>query len=233
MRVLAVDTATETGSVAVLVDGVVLAEISARVSALHGETLMPHIAQALGAAGLVPGNLDLLAVGLGPGSFTGVRIGVATIKGLAIALGRPVVGVRTSRVIARAAFGELRVVAIDAKKNEVFASAFEAKQDGTLEARIEDVHGEPHEVGRRFRAALGGAPIVVVGSALRAHPSFLVGIGSPSVGAPTALAQPRAAILAVEAIEAFGVRGPDELGALEPAYVRGADAAFPARRAGA
>lgn len=230
MRVLAVDTATETGSVAVVADGVMLAEIAARVSSLHGETLMPHIERALASAGLAPGDVDVLAVGLGPGSFTGVRIGVATIKGLAIALGRPVVGVRSSRVIARAAFGSLRVVATDAKKNEVFASAFEAGADGTLMVRIDDVHGEPHEVGARFRAALGDAPIVVVGSALRAHPSFVVGLGGSVTSAPPVLATPRAAILAVEATDALASRGPDDLACLEPAYVRGADAMLPAVR---
>jgi tRNA threonylcarbamoyladenosine biosynthesis protein TsaB len=229
MRVLAVDTATETGSVAVLADGVLLAEIAARVSALHGETLMPHIERALASAGLGPGDLDLLAVGLGPGSFTGVRIGVATIKGLAIALGRPVVGVRSSRVIARGAFGALRVVATDARKSEVYASAFEASPDGTLTTRIEDVHGEPRDVGARIRASLGDAGIVVVGSALRAQPSFLVGLGAPSASAPPVLEQPRAAILALEAVEALASRGPDDAASLEPAYVRGADAILPGK----
>jgi tRNA threonylcarbamoyladenosine biosynthesis protein TsaB len=227
VRVLAVDTATETGSVAVLANGQLLAEIAARVSSLHGETLMPHIERALASAGLAASELDLLAVGLGPGSFTGVRIGVATIKGLAIALGRPVVGVRTSRVIARAAFGPLRVVATDAKKNEVFASAFAANDDGTLTVRIEDVHGAPSDVAARFRVALGDAPLVVVGSALRAHPSFLAGLGPACVTAPQALDTPRAAMLAVEAMEAHAQRGPDDLAALEPAYVRGADAILP------
>ncbi len=229
MRVLAVDTATETGSVAILADGIVLAEIGARVSALHGETLMPHVERVLASAGLTPADLDLLAVGLGPGSFTGVRIGVATVKGLAIALGRPIVGVRSSRVIARAAFGALRVVATDAKKNEVFASAFEAGADGRLTSRIEDVHGAPAEVGARFRAALGEAPIVVVGSALRTQPGFLLALGPLARGAPPAWEQPRAAILAVEAAEAHAIRGPDDLASLEPAYVRGADATLPGR----
>lgn len=230
MRVLAVDTATETGSVAVVLDGVVLAEIAARVSSLHGETLMPHIERALASAGFGPTDIDLLAVGSGPGSFTGVRIGVATVKGLAIALGRPVASVRSSRVIARAAFGAVRVVAIDAKKNEVFASAFQASADGRLTVLIEDVHGAPEEVGRRFRARLGDVALVVVGSGLRAHPGFALGLGAPIVTAPSELEAPRAAILALEAVEAFVSHGPEDLSTLEPAYVRGADALLPGGR---
>jgi tRNA threonylcarbamoyladenosine biosynthesis protein TsaB len=230
MRVLAVDTATETGSVAVVEGGIVLAEVAARVSALHGETLMPHIERALATAGVRADALDLLAVGLGPGSFTGVRIGVATLKGLAIALDRPIVGIPSSRVIARGSFGALRVVAIDAKKNEVFASAFEERADGSLFTRIEDVNGEPGAVGARFRASLGDGRLVVVGSALRAQPAFAAGLGGLVTSAPAVLEQPRAAILALEAVEAHALRGPDDRARLEPAYVRGADALLPASR---
>ncbi len=227
MRVLAVDTATDTGCVAVVQDGIVLAEIAARVSAAHGETLVPHVERALASAGIAAKDLDLLAVGLGPGSFTGVRIGVATIEGLAIALDRPVVGVRTSRVIARAGFGTLRVVASDAKKSEVFASAFEASATGALEVRIDDVHGAPEDVGARFRAALGDGPLVVLGTAIRTQPGFVRALGGSVVCAPAVLEQPRASILALEATEAFAARGADDLTKLEPAYVRGADVTLP------
>lgn len=229
MRVLAVDTSSDIAAIAVTDGGVVLAELSLRVSAQHGETLLPHVARVLDEAKTERHAIDLLAVGLGPGSFTGVRIGVATMKGLALGLGRPLVGVRTSEVIARALLGRFRVVAIDAKKSEVFASVWEEGPRGELVARMPDVHGTPLEVGAAVRAVLAGAEAIAAGSGLRAHADLVPALGERVVIADGGFDAPRASVLARDAERVFGERGPDDVASLEPAYVRGADVTLPSR----
>lgn len=113
MLTLAFDTATGTATTALVRDGDVLGERIGRASEVLAEA-----DELLRAAGLTPGDLDLLAVGVGPGSFTGVRIGLATARGLALALDLPVAGVSTLDALAAGSPGATPV--IDAKRGEIF-----------------------------------------------------------------------------------------------------------------
>lgn len=231
MRTLAIDTATDVGVVAVVDGGLVRCEMAVRVGARHGETLLAHCERALTLAGIAIGELDLIAIGLGPGSFTGVRIGVATAKGLALACGAEVVGIPTTRTLARAAFGALRVPVVDAHKDEVFVCAYAAREDGSLEVRLDEMHGSPEAMGARVRAAIGPARPVLVGTGLPTLGArFVAALGEPFTIAPRALEIPRGAILALEAEEALARRGPDDLATLVPRYVRAADAVLPGER---
>ena len=92
-RLVAIDTATALGSLAVFEDGVLVHEEGRRVSNAHGESLLPMLARALEARGLGPGDVHVWAVDVGPGSFTGLRIGVSTVMGVALATGAALVGV--------------------------------------------------------------------------------------------------------------------------------------------
>ena len=95
MNILAVDTAGKTAAVAVLRDDVLLYEAQCNNGLTHSETLLPMIDTALKAAGLTVDDLDVLGVTNGPGSFTGLRIGLAVIKGLALPRQIPCAGCRT------------------------------------------------------------------------------------------------------------------------------------------
>jgi tRNA threonylcarbamoyladenosine biosynthesis protein TsaB len=113
MLILAFDTATDVATSALVADGEVLGERASRAV-----TLLEDIDALLRQSGTHTRDVDALAVGIGPGSFTGVRIGLSTARGLALALGLPVAGVSTLDALAAGAPGALPV--IDARRREVF-----------------------------------------------------------------------------------------------------------------
>jgi len=139
MRLVAIDTAFEACSVAVAAgDGapVLRTEI---VDRAHAERLMPMIKDAMGAAGLAFADLDRIAVTVGPGSFTGLRIGIAAARGLALVTGAEAVGIGTLAVHAEEARGELGagpiLAVLAAGRGEVYGQSFAA--DGRAEGRAE------------------------------------------------------------------------------------------------
>jgi tRNA threonylcarbamoyladenosine biosynthesis protein TsaB len=113
MLILAFDTATEAATSALVSDGEVVGE---RVS--RAATLLEDVDALLRQGGAHPSDVDALAVGIGPGSFTGVRVGLATARALALALGVPVAGVSTLAALAAGAPGAMPM--IDARRREIF-----------------------------------------------------------------------------------------------------------------
>src|ERR1041384_6636557 len=101
MIILALDTSTRVGSSAALRGDDVLAEVPGDPSRTHAERLPADLMQALDGAGLVLADVDVFAVATGPGSFTGLRVGIATMQGLALAAGRPLVGVSALDALAQ------------------------------------------------------------------------------------------------------------------------------------
>lgn len=130
MRVLALDTALGACSVALCSDGDVLARRFARLERGHAEALMPMVEAVRGEAGVNYAELDLLATTVGPGTFTGVRIGLATARALSLASGVPLVGVTTLAAVAQAAVetaaaGDSLLIAHDAGRGQVYAQLFD------------------------------------------------------------------------------------------------------------
>jgi tRNA threonylcarbamoyladenosine biosynthesis protein TsaB len=122
MNILAIETSTLTGSVALVSDDRLLGETTLSVSAQHSERLMPAVEQLLRDANTLPSQVDLFAVAEGPGSFTGLRIGIAAAQGLALAQGKPLIGVSTLQGLAlNAAFHPgLVVPVLNAFRGEVY-----------------------------------------------------------------------------------------------------------------
>src|SRR5262245_17911948 len=141
MNVLALDTTTRAGSVAVIVDDAVVEERAGDGARSHAERLPAELMTAAEVCGIPLSGFDLYAVASGPGSFTGLRIGIATMQGAAFVARRPMAGVSALEALAHAASATLEpgtIVAawMDAHRREVFAALY----------RIE--HGEPFERAR-------------------------------------------------------------------------------------
>ena len=129
MKILAFDSATSACSAAVWCDGEIAARRFEAMERGQSETLVPMVKEVMKEAGWGFDHLDLLAVTIGPGAFTGVRIGLAAARGMAVASGLPVVGVTTLEAVAHgvdasARAGRALVVAIDAKRTDFYAQSF-------------------------------------------------------------------------------------------------------------
>lgn len=148
MITLAIDTATKTAGVALLNDERVLAEYFFQLPVHHSETVLPALQWGLRLAGIGIGDVGLIALTVGPGSFTGLRIGASTVKGLALATGTPVVGVSTLEALAynAAGFPGLICPLLDARKGEVYGALYRADGEGFPEALMEERVAPPAEI---------------------------------------------------------------------------------------
>ncbi len=172
MLILAVDTTTPGGSVALLEGGSLLAEANVDSAATHSARLFRSIDFLLDARGKDIRDVDAFAVAAGPGSFTGIRIGIGAIKALALASGRPVVAVSTLLALATklaAAGARLVCPILDAKKGEIYAGLFEAREGELVEAIPQGAY-DPDAFFARLPAGLvisfGGSGLAAYGAKL-------------------------------------------------------------------
>lgn len=162
---LAIDTATSAVTAAVHADGSVLAGVSLSESRKHAETLAPAIDTAMKEAGLVPADLDAVAVGVGPGPFTGLRVGIVTAATLGLALGIPVYAVCSLDAIAYEVAGSEQhrefLVATDARRKEVYWARY-VVVDGAPERQGEPAVCLPADVDHALRElpTAGGGPLL-------------------------------------------------------------------------
>ena len=131
MYILGIETSTKTGSVAIISENAVIAQYSLNIEVTHSERLMATVDRVLKDTGVIMSQFDGFAVAVGPGSFTGLRIGISTVKGLALATGKPIAPVPTLLALAwnlpHAACPVCPM--LDARKNEVYAALYSF--DGT------------------------------------------------------------------------------------------------------
>jgi tRNA threonylcarbamoyladenosine biosynthesis protein TsaB len=214
MRVLAVETSSLAGGVALLDDERLIAEYVLDVSVTHSERLMAAVDRVLGDARWTPRTLDALAVAVGPGSFTGLRIAVSTVKGLAVALGVPIAAVPTlDAMAATLPWATLAVCPVlDARKGEVYASLYRWDGEGM----------------RREWDYLALAPDAL--AARLSEPVILLGDGAAVVRSPHARAlPPPRRVPSPACVGALGLerlRRGDTVAAaaLEPIYLRPSEA---------
>lgn len=139
MKILALETSAKAVSAAVVENGVVLASAYQNMGLTHSVTLMPLVDSMLQNAGLTAQDMGLVAVAAGPGSFTGLRIGISAAKGLAWALSLPCCGVSTLEAMAENArdFEGTVICAMDARRQQIYNAVFDCA-DGALTRRCED-----------------------------------------------------------------------------------------------
>lgn len=222
MRVLALDTTTRAGSVAVLEDGRVLAARTGDAARTHAERLPREILELLTAASLTTGDIDLFAVASGPGSFTGLRIGIATIQGLAFVHARPVAPVSVLHALAAvAAEGLSRGTRVggwmDAHRQEVFSALYEVSRPAApgsvavLEA-IEGPHVSPAaDTIARWRRA--GLPAAICGDGATLYagvvPEEVQVLAAPPLAATIGRLAPLVPAVPPAGVQPLYVRRPD------------------------
>ncbi|HJR73508.1 MAG TPA: tRNA (adenosine(37)-N6)-threonylcarbamoyltransferase complex dimerization subunit type 1 TsaB [Luteimonas sp.] len=214
MKLLAFETATEACSVALSIDGELRErfEIAPR---RHAELALPWAEALLAEAGIAKSQLDAIAVGRGPGAFTGVRLAIAIAQGIALALDKPVVPVSTLAVLAMRGEGPRVLAAIDARMGEVYAAAFHREGEKMALLSAESV-GAPELV----RLPDADANWEGVGTGFAAVEGYLRQGLASQLCRVDAAALPHAADLARLAAAAFARGESVAPERLEPAYLR-------------
>lgn len=215
MRICALDTSTPLASVALLDGETLVGEREVALDRAHGEALVPLLDEVFSLVGWRARDVERWAVGIGPGSFTGTRIAVATVKGIALATGAEVVGVSSFDALEEGAVSlfqpdECPVSVLDAMKGELFVRV----------GGGEPFYARAEEAAAQTRERLAGRRAVLIGDASMLMP--LEGVRrltEPPQDLPHARAMARVA----------KTRAPSVLATLEPEYVRPAEITVPKR----
>ena len=222
MKILAVDTSTSLGSIA-LVDGpVVRAELALNVTATHNRRLLPGIHRLLSDVGWTLEALDGLAIGLGPGSFTGLRIGMSVMKGLAFATGKPLAGVPAlDALAANVALAPWTICPVmDARKGEVYTALYRGGEGHDLERLT------PYQVMKPQRLAefITGKTVLLGDGLLRYGDIVAAGLGHRLVRAPGHLNAIRGASIGWLAVERLRHGLAEDISTCTPLYIRPSEA---------
>jgi tRNA threonylcarbamoyladenosine biosynthesis protein TsaB len=216
--ILALDTTSTAGSLAIVRDGELVHEIIGDPARTHGERLPLEFKRVCDQAQVSLRDVELLAVAAGPGSFTGLRVGIAAIQGLAVAFGRRVVPVSTLESVAFAASADVDDIAawVDAQRGEVFAQVF-----GRGDARTDPISASPEAVIERWREDLPLEKIAFHGDGAVRYADRIRALIGPDAKVASAAAPLAGAIGRIAAAVPHRAVSPH---AIVPIYVRRPDA---------
>lgn len=210
-----------TGSVAVMTDDRLIAEHTLTVAMTHTERLMTAIDDLLRAATLRIHDIDGVAISIGPGSFTGLRIGVTTAKSLAYSIQKPIMAVPTlDALAAQYLFTDVLICPmLDARKKEVYAALYRNQRE-TVERQSAYVVMPPDRFLRDVHE-----PVILLGDGASAYRHTISEIlGERAIFADAAHRLPRASLIAKLGDERFSAGQTDDCLALTPLYIRKSDA---------
>lgn len=218
LRILSIDTSTQSGSIALVEDGALVAEFTVEQVKTHSRWLLKGVDDFLKAQGVPIEEIDVFAMGTGPGSFTGLRIGVACVKGLSWALRKPVIGVSTLNALAmNIPFAPFMVCPVlDARKNELYAALFKFSRDG-CERLTEDVSVAPEGLFNMIEGE-GGGPVIFLGGGLKLYEDVIRGNVKDAVIAPRTFWCVRASNIGI--LAGKGSAKPVSAEFLTPLYLR-------------
>jgi tRNA threonylcarbamoyladenosine biosynthesis protein TsaB len=220
MKILGIETSTYAGSMAFAEDGKVLGEFFLNLGPTHSEKLIPMVDWLLGEVEMEKKEIEGIAVSIGPGSFTALRVGLSTAKGLAFSLGVPVVGVSSLEALALNIFTNFNICSIiDAKKKEVFVAFFKFS-DGHLIRISDDILISPQGLSEMIRERT-----VFIGDGAVLYRDFLMNaLGELALFCPLNINSPRASNCALIGARKLGDGWADDLSTLAPLYLRKAEA---------
>ena len=201
MKILALDSSGMAASVAVKLDENMLAEYTVNYKKTHSQTLLPMLDAAVQMVQLKLDTIDAIAVASGPGSFTGLRIGSATAKGLGLALDKPIIGVPTTQAMAYNLFGAGGVVCpiMDARRNQVYTGIYGFK-NGHLEILEDQMAADIYQVIEKLNALK--CPVIFTGDGISVYREVIdQNIQVPAEYAPAHLNRQRASAVAALAME--------------------------------
>lgn len=224
MKILAIDSSSLTASVAIVEDNMTIAEYTVNYKKTHSQTLLPMLDEIVKMTEQDMTTIDAIAVAAGPGSFTGLRIGSATVKGLAQALNKPVISVPTVDGLAGNLYGTDKLVCpiMDARRNQTYTGLYEfVKKDEAYEMNciekqcavdIMDIIEKINHLNREVIFLGDGVPVFA--DIIRAHVSV------PFSFAPNTCNRQRAAVIGFIGMQLFLQGKTESAAAHAPEYLR-------------
>ena len=222
MRILGIDTSTACGSVGLIDDEQVISEYLLNLPVTHSERLLGAIELVLREAHYALGDLDGWAISLGPGSFTGLRIGVSTVKGLAVATRKPVAGISTLDVLASQITPTPNLICpiLDARKGEVYAAFYRYEEGNSLKRLSTYQAVRPEDLVKKIQGK-----IVFIGNGAKTYRDYLRNsLQSNAIFLPSPLNLPLGSMVAKLGSELLQKREFLDLSTFTPIYVRPSEA---------
>lgn len=219
MKILSIDSSTKAASAAIVDNGKILAEYFLNTGFTHSQTLMPIIEHVLKESGSSLKDIDLISVTLGPGSFTGVRIGVASAKGLAFSENLPVIGVSALEALAynlSGLKGEFLISpVIDARCGQVYNALFKYS-NGNIERITEDRVIKITELAENLKEY--GSNVYLIGDGT--SPCLKETSFPEILTVPAALSEIRASSTALASINIYSEKGACDSSSIQPIYLQ-------------
>jgi tRNA threonylcarbamoyladenosine biosynthesis protein TsaB len=218
MLVLAVETATPVGSVSLVSEQGLIQERGSGTVTTHSIWLLPAIRDMLASARLILEEVDGFAVSSGPGSFTGLRIGLSVVKGLSLATGKPVVAVSTLDAMAELVpfCRHLVCPLLDARKKEVYAALYRFPSRGSVRRDSDNLVLAPSNLAQLIKEK-----VLFLGNGAQLHRDLLADLlGKNARFASARFRHPKAAAVGQLGLRRLAQAKTDDLDGLEPLYVR-------------
>lgn len=220
MKILAVDSSGLVASVALVENDNLLAEYTVNYKKTHSQTLLPMLDEIVSMTDMDLKSVDAIAVAKGPGSFTGLRIGSATVKGLGLALEKPVIGVPTVEGLAMNLYGTDAVICplMDARRNQVYTGIYKFQEDELQVVKNQVALGIDEIIGA---LNLIGQKVVFLGDGVSVYKDVIEkNMEVPYSFAPAHVNKQRAGAIGVRAMEYYRNQMYVSAAEFEPEYLR-------------
>jgi len=221
MKILAIESSGLVASCAIVTEDTMLAEYTVNFKKTHSQTLLPMVEEIVSMVGIELKEIDAIAVSAGPGSFTGLRIGSATAKGLGLALNKPIIPVPTTQGIAANLYGAEGIICplMDARRNQVYTGLYRYNNKDGFSIVEDQMAVLVDEIIEKVNAF--GEPVTYLGDGVEAFANILKEKTTvPFSFAPIHASKQRAGALAARAIELYKAGVTETAAEHEPDYLR-------------